>query len=154
MSSDPASLDRLHDIVEPAPVPWWPPAPGWYVVMAIAAVVLAWLGVRRWQHWRANAYRRAALRELNDATTPTDISAVLRRTALVAAPRSTVASLTGDRWASWLAESTSANMPPQVRELLAAGVYQQSAGSGNVSLLKEYAQTWIEQHSSNYRELR
>ena len=24
------SLDRLHDIVTPAPAPWWPPAPAWF----------------------------------------------------------------------------------------------------------------------------
>jgi hypothetical protein len=35
MSAPPAdltSLENLYDIVMPPPIPWWPLAPGWYVV--------------------------------------------------------------------------------------------------------------------------
>jgi len=29
---DPTSLENLYDIAMPPPIPWWPLAPGWYVV--------------------------------------------------------------------------------------------------------------------------
>ena len=46
---------------------------------------------------RRNAYRREALRELEEADAA-DISAILKRTALVAFPREQVASLSGAAW--------------------------------------------------------
>lgn len=64
MSADPTGLDKLHDILVPPPVPWWPPAPGWYWILGLAAVigaVLLWRAVARWQR---NRYRREALAEL------------------------------------------------------------------------------------------
>lgn len=148
MSSDPTSFDHLHDIVEPPPVSWWPPAPGWYVVIAVAAVLLIWLAVHRWRQWRANAYRRAALRELANADSAAGISELLRRTALVVAPRTTIAALTGEKWAAWLADSTSAVMPPNVRTLLAGATYQPVVSDADVASLKDYARTWIESHPS------
>src|SRR5262245_11663928 len=62
--ADPASLDNLIDIVTPPPVPAWPPAPGWYVVAAVAALLFGWSLWRAAVRWRRAAYRRAALAEL------------------------------------------------------------------------------------------
>ncbi|MGE3500194.1 MAG: DUF4381 domain-containing protein [Candidatus Binatia bacterium] len=53
----------LRDIHLPAPVPWWPPAPGWWVLLGIlvSALAAAW-GLRAWR--RRTALRRAARRRL------------------------------------------------------------------------------------------
>lgn len=103
MTDDPGSLDRLHDIVTPPPVPWWPPAPGWYAVGAAALALLAFAAWKAVAHWRRNRYRRAALREL-DRLPPTGaaVAALLKRTALAAYPRAEVASLTGPAWLAFL----------------------------------------------------
>ncbi|WP_425400780.1 DUF4381 domain-containing protein [Aeoliella sp.] len=146
MSNDPASLDRLHDIVEPPPVSWWPLAPGWYGLLAIAAVLVAWWGIRRWRQWRANAYRRAALGELKSAKTPAEISELLRRTALAVAPRSEVASLTGERWPEWLAGTVRESMPPKVKEQMAAAIYDPASEGADITTLRDYAETWIQRH--------
>ena len=37
---DPGSLQNLNDIVAPAPVAWWPPAPGWWMLAALLATLL------------------------------------------------------------------------------------------------------------------
>lgn len=110
---DPASLESLHDIVAAPPAPWWPPAPGWYF-LALAVLVLiawaAWYGIRK---RRANAYRRAALRELDhlselllDAAGAGPalraLPGLLKRTALAAWPREEVASLNGREWLDFL----------------------------------------------------
>lgn len=57
-------LDQLRDIHQPTPPPWWPPAPGWWLVATLVLGTLLatgwWLYRRHWRH----AYRRAALAEL------------------------------------------------------------------------------------------
>lgn len=59
-----SNLSNLRDIVEPAGISWWPPAPG---AVLIGSLLLLWgvfailILLRRWQ---SNAYRREALREL------------------------------------------------------------------------------------------
>ena len=104
-ASDPASLDRLHDIVTPPPVSWWPPPPGWYVGSALLLLILLLLLIRSVSRYRANAYRRAALRELAEleqANRWQELPALLKRVALSAFPRTEVASLAGESWIAWL----------------------------------------------------
>ena len=108
-----AKLAPLHDIVAPAPVPWWPAAPGWYAIAALAAAIVAWALWRAYRGWRANAYRRIALRRLASiraqiaapAGRPSAVPALaelLRRAALHVAPRERVAALSGDAWLAFL----------------------------------------------------
>ena len=146
MNSDATSLDRLHDIVVPPPVPWWPPAPAWYAVVGVAVFLLAAV-VGRWAtRRRANAYRRAALRELATATSASAISEVLRRAALCIAPRPVVAALSGARWPNWLAEQCPGDIPEGARTQLAAGVYAPAAADTELNELREYAAYWIANH--------
>ena len=146
MNPAPTSLEALHDIVLPAPVPWWPPAPGWYAVLALLALAAAWLARRAWRTWRADAYRRAALRELARARDAAAIAELLRRTALAVADRAVVARLTGAAWADWVAARSPAAMPPGVRTALTAGVYGPSDPGPEVDALREYAARWIACH--------
>jgi hypothetical protein len=103
----------LYDIITPAPVPWWPPAPGWYVVGGVALVLAVWAGWIVWRRRQAAAYRRAALAELQrlKARTADDAQRVLalqelptlvKRTALAAFPRQAVASLSSTAWLEFL----------------------------------------------------
>ena len=118
MNTDATSLDRLHDIIVAPPVPWWPPASGWYwvlglmVVMLLAALIT---GLIRWQH---NRYRREALAELArqevalqnaELRSPAllSLAELLKRTAVTAFPREDVATLTGPKWFEFLDHTAS-----------------------------------------------
>lgn len=113
MQTDPASLENLHDIVVPGPVPWWPPAPGWYVVAFGLLLFLSWMGWKILRDRRANHYRRVALGELQRLRSLAAVAAtreqalqqlpgLLKRTALAAFPRTEVAALSGDDWLRFL----------------------------------------------------
>jgi hypothetical protein len=135
MNPDPTSLDRLHDIVAPPPAPWWPPAPGWYWVMGVLAVLLCVALVRRFLVWQRNCYRREALAEwrrqeprLRDKTERASalaaLAELLKRTALSAFPREEVAALTGAKWLAFLNRTGAAmEFPTNVGALLESAAY-------------------------------
>ena len=110
--NDNGSLQNLNDIVLPGPVPWWPLAPGWYVLFAVLAVAMLYLAGRWWNARSRNRYRRQALAELavirREQTTDAlqQLPVLVKRAALAAWPRERVASLNGPAWHRFLDEST------------------------------------------------
>ena len=97
-------FDQMHDIVVPDPVSWWPLAPGWWVVALALAIALIWWGVQRYHRWKNNAYRRAALKELENVASA-DIPALVKRVCLSSYPREQVATLSGEAWLEFLDQS-------------------------------------------------
>jgi Domain of unknown function (DUF4381) len=109
-------LVGLIDIPLPPPVSLWPQT--WTSRIAIALVLTA-LVVALWRFvhaWRANRYRREALSELGAIGQRLDVceargeglaelSMLVRRTALAAFPRETVAPLAGPAWLAFLDQS-------------------------------------------------
>lgn len=109
---DPAQIP-LRDLHLPETIGWWPLAPGWWVLIALALVALGYL-LRYYLKMRAKgAARRHALRQLDVLATDFEqhrdavkfsakLSELLRRTMLAYAPRHDIAGLTGDDWLEWL----------------------------------------------------
>lgn len=100
-------LSSLRPLHLPSAISWWPPAPGWWL-LALTTLTLMVFAVF-W--WRRGVTRRQALRELarlrsvmNDSEMLARLSILLRRYALVCFPPASVASLTGERWLSFLDE--------------------------------------------------
>jgi hypothetical protein len=147
MNTDATSLDRLHDLVLPASLPWWPPAPGWFFLVALLSLGVGWISWRYWKRWQANAYRREALRQLKQLQDAPAIALLLRRTALAVAPRPEIATKTGSAWVDWLAGQCPESMPPEVKQLLSFGVYGQPDADQDVRVLRNYAVSWITHHS-------
>ena len=103
----------LRDLHLPDVIGWWPLAPGWWLLIALAIIGLGLLIRRGYQTRSRSAARRLALRKLNEivaeyaehknaVTFTAGISELLRRTMLAYAPRLEVAGLTGEEWLEWL----------------------------------------------------
>lgn len=154
--NDPGSLQNLNDIVLPGAVPWWPPAPGWYVVLIVMAAVLLWGAFRTLKAWRKNSYRRQAVQELSKirkqgSTAAVDIPVLLKRAALSAWPRIDVAGLTGSAWHGFLDRTApGASFPPTAALILdrlsysARGAYEPSREE--FELLCAATECWIRRH--------
>ncbi len=103
---DPQALPLL-DIHLPAPVSWWPPATGWWLLLGLALALLAAL-VFLWRHRVGSRYRRLALREIDqlEQLPPAELAAalaqLLRRAALCHFPRRDCAGLSGEAWLEFL----------------------------------------------------
>ena len=54
----------LRDIHLPAPVGWWPPAPGWWLLAGLMLAVIIWLFWRWQQQRRSEQGLELALSEL------------------------------------------------------------------------------------------
>jgi hypothetical protein len=142
---EPTSLQNLRDIAEPTPVPWWPPAVGWWILSVVVAAFAVWLAVRAWRRWRANAYRRAALKKLRSATKLVEIAEILKRAALCAFPRTDVASLSGDAWSDWLRQTVDQELPVPVAETLEHGVFDGN-DNRNRADVASFVASWIRHH--------
>ena len=143
---DAANLANLHDIVMPEPVSWWPLAPGWLLGAACLLLVLLYHVWRSWKTWRANAYRREALRQAGKATSLAEIGAILRRCALVLAPRDEVASLQGEAWPAWLRQRAPGWQEGELTEALASSLYSPEASTIDLEALRSRAVDWISTH--------
>lgn len=143
-------LDKLVEPGDPPPVSMMPQTWGW-VLLAIAVGILASLAsLHLYRSWRANAYRRSALKELERAHgAPEEIAAVLRRTALAAFPRRDVAGLTGADWLQFLRATCKRRLfEGPVGDTLTTAPYREMPPC---SELEDAAAQWIKSHRGGGR---
>jgi hypothetical protein len=103
-------LSQLAPAHAPTPVGWWPPAPGWWAI-AVLLLLTAAAVVYRFSR-PAGRLRRVALRELraieaaahDDARLAAEAEHLLRRYAVAAYGRKTVARLSGAAWLAFVVE--------------------------------------------------
>ncbi|MGI9523748.1 MAG: DUF4381 domain-containing protein [Hyphomicrobiaceae bacterium] len=149
-------LGRLYPVIEPNPVPYWPQTLGWLVVGAIiliAAVTasLHWLAV-----YRADAYRRAAIKAIDTAGDDSvKLATILRRCALAAYPRSRVAHLYGDDWLSFLDAAYGGDgFRTASGRVMAAAAYKASKEPKEPTIkmpeLTQLAANWVRNHDREY----
>ncbi|MDW3223880.1 MAG: DUF4381 domain-containing protein [Paracoccaceae bacterium] len=139
-------IDRLVLPPEPAPVSMIPQTVGWialavFLAMSIVVALLYWHKKRG-----ENAYRRAALSALQTVgNDPVAVAGILRRTALVAFPRTDVASLSGADWLAFLDETAGGDTFRQGSgQILAYVPYQQTQCDPRE--LTRIAESWIRHH--------
>ena len=112
MSQSPM-LPDLHDIVLPEPVSLMPETVAWWILLAAILLLLGWVGRRYLRARRAGRYRRLALARLDEIertlaqsagreTALVALPELVKQTALAFAPRSEVASLSGEPWLRFL----------------------------------------------------
>jgi hypothetical protein len=153
-NSDP--LQGLRDIHLPAPVSFWPPAPGWWLILLVfVMLILATLWL--WRRHRRRAYRRSALRQLQqlqqalrdgqaDTSIIAELSMLLRRTAITRYGRQQVAGLQGSAWLEFL-DRTGRHTPfTSEGQALLEAPYRRNTSQQAAPLLN-LAQRWLQVQS-------
>lgn len=150
-------LENLRDIHLPAPIGWWPPAPGWWVLALITIIAAIALGVWLTRHARQRRYRKFSLIQLHalhqiwqeqrdDIAFAQAINRLLKQTALAAFPATNVAALSGADWLDWLDRQLRKPRftEPDVRAL--ATLYLREPEPIAVDALKNATRYWIRSH--------
>ena len=135
-------LANLKPLVAPAPISWWPPAPGWWILGAILLIALVGLtiwGWKRWHHYRGTRYQREALMLLEPINNIADTALLIRRVALSVLGRERAAT------APWHEICTT--MDKQSLHLLAESQYRlnDTITPDAIEHLRQQTQQWIKQ---------
>jgi len=150
---NPAAL-QLRDIHLPAPISWWPLAPGWWVLVGLfimLVVIGAW-----WRHrHQCRYYRRIALSQLAELEercrqTPQEValipelSRLLRHMAILHYPSHNCAGLEGQQWLTFLDQPfDDAPFTTGVGQVLARGPYQRQEQLEYPDQLISLCRRWI-----------
>jgi hypothetical protein len=149
-------LSQLRDIHSAPQVPWWPPAPGWWILALLLVFVLVWLGRRGLSRFRVHQRRKQMLGWVEHLNTTIDpgrdpqaylstLNRIFKLVALRAFPDQKCAALAGQDWVNFLAGQMNDSQPMEALEVLAAGPYD-PAPQFDPSTLSELARYWIRQH--------
>lgn len=135
-------LAQLAPAHPPPPSGVWPPAPGWWIVALLLLAIAATLAYR--SRRRSSRLRRSALRELKQLATRTNDDAqlagelehLLRRYALAAHGRETVASLSGEAWLAFVAAHGGTELAGEAGRSLLRAAYGNKAQADRTAWLK------------------
>ncbi len=126
MTPDLSGLKDIHMVAEPS---WWPPAVGWWLVLAgiVGFILLTGILYAVWYH-RPRQYALRALETLyrtteNPVVLARHMSALLKRIALTLYPRRAVAGLSAEDWQAFLIEQTQNAFSAEQAKLLAFSTY-------------------------------
>ncbi len=144
----PDLMELMHGIVYPEAVNLMPQTVGWQILAIWLVACGAIICVDLARKYRANRYRREAIRLINgieqrDTKAAQEIAALVKRSAIAGFPRSTVASLTGEKWQHFLYQTSQQKLALDEVALLTRAAYDPSVQFDDV---REVAIRWIRVH--------
>lgn len=135
----------------PDPLGWWPPAPGWWlllVAMVLVAVLLKlWLGrPRRGNYWSEAQKQLHSIEQMTGSPLLQlqQLSSLLRRMAMLRFGREQSASLTGDAWLQLLDSAWPRNDFSRGAGVLLEDAPYRKNPEGDISELFTIVREWLQ----------
>jgi len=152
MNPDP--LEQLRDIHTAADAPWWPPAPGWWMLFFLLLLGLILLGRHLLARHRVRQRRRQMLGwidnlngELDPAEQPqaylSGMNRVFKAVALTAFPAENCAALSGNEWVAFL--QTRLDGQTEALQALASGPFDPKP-EFDAAAISELGRNWINRY--------
>ncbi len=153
---NPDLLSQLRDIHTTPEVPWWPPAPGWWVLAVLVLLGLTWLGRRGLARLRDHQRRKQMLAWVEHLNTAIDaekepqaylatLNRIFKLVALRAFPNERCAVLAGQEWVDFLQGQIGDCATSDSLSVLASGPYD-PAPHFDADKLSELTRRWIRRH--------
>ncbi|MEN8214522.1 MAG: DUF4381 domain-containing protein [Pseudomonadota bacterium] len=135
----------------PDPLSWWPPAPGWWLLLLLLLIILLAVSVwlkrpRRINYWVEAQKQLGEIEQTSDdhLLQLQQISALLRRMAMLRFGREESASLTGDAWLELLDSAwTRDDFSRGAGVLLEDAPYRKESDSDNSELI-DITREWLQ----------
>ncbi len=148
-------LASLHPLREPELIGWWPLAAGWWILLAIVLLALIAAGVYALKRYRANAYKRKALQQLelmwtlyqgnsDGARFLSDTNALLKSVALRSFGAPLVAAVSGQKWLDFLHLTMAGKA--RFADEFASAAYVDKLPALDMQHTYDTASTWIKLH--------
>lgn len=149
-------LSQLRDIHATPDAPWWPPAPGWWLLAALVLLVLLWLGRRGLARLRIRRRRKQILAWVDHLNGAIDagkdpqaylstLNRIFKLVALRAFPDRHCAVLAGQEWVEFLAGQIDDPDAAGPLTALASGPYD-PAPRFDADELSELTRLWIRKY--------
>lgn len=149
------ALAQLKDIQLPAPVGWWPLAPGWYCLMVLGFLLIVGSTVVIYRRHRNALPKKQALsllkiytvqykQDRNAQLASARISELLKRVALAYFPRQQVASMHGQAWVTFLNQTAKGVNFEPVKGMLLDSPFKNNEQI-NLQPLITQTELWIKQ---------
>jgi len=149
-------LSQLRDIHTVPELPWWPPAPGWWILAVLLLVVLAWTLRKLQLRLRARQRRKLLLgfiaqveQQVDPQASPQEylsgLNRVFKIVAIQAFPECACAHMKGSEWTDFLKEKMEPTALHDKLEILADGPYQPFAAFDAASLASA-ARKWVQKY--------
>lgn len=158
MNPEAGLLSQLRDIQSAPVVPWWPPAPGWWVLALLVIIVLYFLVRKLQARHRVHQRRKQLLGFINlleqvvdPVNSPQEYLSALNRifkiVAIRAFPDAACAHMQGQEWTDFLQQKlnqkTGRSGGFETLEILSRGPYQPFASFDSESLASA-ARQWVQ----------
>ena len=126
-----ASLDHLHDIIIPDAIGFFPPAPGWYILLLVLLALLFHFSAQAYNRYKKSHYKREALKELPNYTKESRenvmaLLALAKRVGIFAYGRAEVAGLSESKWWSFMEKHSKVSIGTQTQEAIYKLLYDES----------------------------
>jgi len=153
---NPDLLSQLRDIHATPEAPWWPPAPGWWLLAVLVLMVLVWLGRRGLVRWRIRRRRQQMLVWIERLNTTVDagdqpqaylstLNRIFKLVALRAFPDRQCAVLAGQEWVDFLVDEIGNPEAAGPLAALASGPYD-PAPRFDADELSKLTRLWIRKY--------
>lgn len=149
------AINDLQPIVAPEAVSFWPPQPGWYLVLILLLAALSYLFYRWVRFKKRNAYRKVALEQMAGISSSVQdlarLNKLLKVTAIQGFGRRQVAGLYGPSWIEFLnASCTRVNFTEEEERIITQASWRNIVdlefAEQSFLSLKEKARKWITYH--------
>jgi len=132
------ALKDLRDIHQPESVPFWPPAPGWWILL-ILSFLLVYFFMRWLKKEKTPKYKKMAIEELKNITTNYEVqrnehktvnecALLIRKILLVTDKDQNIAGMIDDEWLAYLDKRSDSNLFSQgAGQALTSAIYQKDA---------------------------